>query len=71
MASIESAQKPPHALTHAPSYTNDSLNRAPNLIKKLKLNQEPNNFGTNIIPIHVSTPTYNATQFKGAYNCYS
>ncbi len=57
MALVESAQKPPHALTHAPSYTNDSMDGVPNSINKLKLNQKPNNFGTDIIPILVSTPT--------------
>ncbi len=57
MALVESAQKPPHAVTHAPSYTNDSMDGVPNSINKLKLNQKPNNFGTNIIPILVSTPT--------------
>jgi hypothetical protein len=54
MAPIETTQKPPHALTPAPS---SCMNGASNSINKLKLNQEPNNFGTKFIPIPIVTLT--------------
>ncbi len=57
MVVVELAQKPPWVLTLAPFCTCDFMNGAPDSINKLKLNQQPNNFGTNIIPILVITPT--------------
>jgi hypothetical protein len=53
----ELAQKPPWVLTLALFCIDDFMNGAPNLINKLKFNQKPNNFGTNVIPILVITPT--------------
>lgn len=50
MALVETAQKPPHALTPGPfSY----MNGASNSINKLKLNRKPNNFGTKFISIPI------------------
>ncbi len=57
LAVVELAQKPPWVLTLAPFCRDDFMNGAPDSINKLKLNQKPNNFGTNIIPILVVAPT--------------
>ncbi len=57
VALVELAQKPPHVLILAPSCTYDSMNGFLNSTNKLKLNENPNYYGINVIPIPIIAPT--------------